>query len=522
MSIKNGYKIYRDEQEDLLETKKTNHLIFFMFLIIIILVPLAAKLHGVNHVSPIITEEPILSSGEKGNIFSYYKFFILVAVTIFISLAFLYKVLVLKNNILKSKINIYIGTMVVFVALSTLFSNAKIISLFGMYDRHEGSITYLCYFFLFYIALNIQVEEKKKELIFWSLVPFVIINFALGLLNLWNINILNKPFIQKMVYGELPEGATIREGSFIITTLGHGNYLSGTSAMITVIFLILFILSNSLSKKIIYGILTILSFATLITSLSSSGFVTTLSMIPIVVIMVLYRADKKLKIIRDFSIMSISFLLIIFIFSKIQPRVWDETIGLIIKQNPFQVSVESFKGIPKELSIFSISEVDASNASDFTPPELPEAGVAAGTGRVYIWEKTIELIKNRPIFGYGLDTFAYYFNQDDPQKHANLNEGYSVIVDKPHNIYLNLAYGAGVITLIGFLTLIINYVKSIIRVVKTINMNTVALVCGCLAYLFQGMFNDSTIGAGVIFWILFGLSFNSLLILEANRKEADI
>ena len=56
----------------------------------------------------------------------------------------------------------------------------------------------------------------------------------------------------------------------------------------------------------------------------------------------------------------------------------------------------------------------------FTLPELPESGWGPGTGRIYIWEKTLKLVKERPLFGYGLDTLMYNFPHDNIEARANL------------------------------------------------------------------------------------------------------
>jgi O-antigen ligase len=154
-------------------------------------------------------------------------------------------------------------------------------------------------------------------------------------------------------------------------------------------------------------------------------------------------------------------------------------------------------------------------------PDLPEKGVGAGSGRAYIWKRAFELIKERPVFGYGMDTFAYHFPQDDPEKYANL-EDYSVIVDKPHNIYIGLAFGGGLITLFGFLGIICfglyRGFKWIITSSKlSENSITVALFVSAIAYFIQGLFNDSVIGVSTMMWIVFGLFISSVLKLEKNN-----
>ena len=46
------------------------------------------------------------------------------------------------------------------------------------------------------------------------------------------------------------------------------------------------------------------------------------------------------------------------------------------------------------------------------------------------------------------------------------------------------------------------------------------IVGGCLAYLFQGLFNDSIIGTAPIFWVIFGVGV-SLLPRKTSKFNQD-
>lgn len=184
---------------------------------------------------------------------------------------------------------------------------------------------------------------------------------------------------------------------------------------------------------------------------------------------------------------------------------WDESLGFLIKNNPY-LEEQAFSKITSSFELGYMNEVSAADNS-FVLPVLPERGVSAGTGRLYIWEKTIDVFKDRPIFGYGLDSLMYnfpHFNID--ARSGNWDE--NIITDKPHNIFLGILYGTGLVGFIGFLLLFVSVVVySVTNLFKKIYIQNIVLVAAVLAYFVQSMFNDSLPGTSAIAWILIGMVF---------------
>lgn len=136
-----------------------------------------------------------------------------------------------------------------------------------------------------------------------------------------------------------------------------------------------------------------------------------------------------------------------------------------------------------------------------------------GTSRGYIWSRTLPLLKNAFLKGFGPDNYSLAFPQYDYiGKLRAFRNGTNVIVDKPHNMYLQIATNTGVLSLIAFLALAGIYViQSFITYVKIEkNFMTFAgagiflAICG---YLVTSFFNDSVVGIAPIFWVLLGLGF---------------
>lgn len=140
--------------------------------------------------------------------------------------------------------------------------------------------------------------------------------------------------------------------------------------------------------------------------------------------------------------------------------------------------------------------------------------------RGYIWSRTIPLIRETIFYGNGPDTFVMFFPQNDILGKLNVYGRTNVLIDKPHNYYLQVAHDTGVLSLIILLTLfgyyIIQSIKLQFKVRKDSELKSIslAILAGVIGYLVAAIFNDSTVHVAPLFWVLLGTGFatNRLLI----------
>ena len=95
-----------------------------------------------------------------------------------------------------------------------------------------------------------------------------------------------------------------------------------------------------------------------------------------------------------------------------------------------------------------VTDIEAAESFGFTGKE------SFASGRGYIWSRSIPLLKKAIFIGYGPDTFIYIFPQNDIVGKLNYGAIWAII-SKPHNWYLQIALGYGVLSLICILALII-------------------------------------------------------------------
>lgn len=133
-----------------------------------------------------------------------------------------------------------------------------------------------------------------------------------------------------------------------------------------------------------------------------------------------------------------------------------------------------------------------------------------GSMRGYIWSRSLPMLKDTIFIGHGPDTYAAYFPQNDFIGKLNAFGTPYIIVDKPHNMYLQFGLNTGVISLISFLVFMAWYViKSIILYFrpKTDNLyyySGLGCMLAVIGFLVASIANDSNVSVSPVFWILTG------------------
>lgn len=506
--------IISDEEENRVSRANVDKWIFRLLLILIGFMPLIVLAHTKETISPLISDVPLLSSGTKGDLFTYYKSLIVLVITIITGILLFAKIFFMNGKIRKTKINYFLALFTFAIVLSTILSPNITIALNGQYNRSDGGMSWLCYIALMFIAMNINYPKKAVNYVMYTLIPFVIINSYIIAMNFTGNDLLQKSWMQGLIGMFLPDGSTLSANSQLVGTLNQWNYMSGMFAVLTIMFLTASILEKRLALSIIFLIVSIISIAVMLMSLSTSGFLT-VSILMLLVLFIVFKSEYK---VRGFAFIAAFILLtapIFHILAEKNPRVWSESIGFVIKTNPYvekQVSLDT--GTKFESEFDFMSKVYASENS-FELPELPESGISAGTGRVYIWDKTMDLVKERPIFGLGMDTLMYRFPHFNIDARAGLRTE-ETIVDKPHNVYIGTLYGTGLIGFIGLVGLVI---ITTLLVLKAIfgkqHFKENILGVAWLAFLVQALFNDSLPGTTAIMFVVAGIMMAYIL----NNKE---
>lgn len=152
------------------------------------------------------------------------------------------------------------------------------------------------------------------------------------------------------------------------------------------------------------------------------------------------------------------------------------------------------------------------NKIDYT--EAPFIGFQGkerlGSARGYIWSRSLPVMLDSLLIGKGPDTFFVEFPQGDLLGKLYAYDTTQMIVDKPHNLYLQIGINEGGIALLAFLVMMAAYLIDSFRLYalrrdySPQQIAGAALTLAVIGYLGAGFFNDSIVSVAPIFWALFG------------------
>ena len=149
----------------------------------------------------------------------------------------------------------------------------------------------------------------------------------------------------------------------------------------------------------------------------------------------------------------------------------------------------------------------------------------AASGRIYIWSRALPLLRNTLLVGSGPDTFAAAFPQHDFTGKYLAYGTSEMLVDKPHNFYLQTALNTGVMSLAALVGVFLSYAKTSFRVFcsrfRREESWLIGLGCflGIVGYLGAGLFNDSVVSVAPVFWVMLGAGMRANALLAKSNQD---
>lgn len=150
-----------------------------------------------------------------------------------------------------------------------------------------------------------------------------------------------------------------------------------------------------------------------------------------------------------------------------------------------------------------------------------------GSARGYIWSRSIPMMKKTVFVGFGPDTYALEFPQNDYLGKWWAYDTPNMIVDKAHSLYLALFVNNGGLALLGFLVVMGAYLIQSLKLYalkgyyESKDIIGIAVALAVVGYLGAGVFNDSIISVAPIFWVLVGTGMGINYWIYKERKEQE-
>ncbi|PWU23231.1 hypothetical protein C5B42_03645 [Candidatus Cerribacteria bacterium 'Amazon FNV 2010 28 9'] len=164
--------------------------------------------------------------------------------------------------------------------------------------------------------------------------------------------------------------------------------------------------------------------------------------------------------------------------------------------------------------------------------QLDAGGSESGAIRAVVWKGAIDVWKRYPIFGSGVETFAYSYYKDRPKEHNLLSE-WDFLYNKAHNEFLNFAATTGTFglgTYLFMLSMFIAYPVWIAYKRLTISQTTadsqfttillLALSTSIVILSVSNFFGFSTVMVSALMYIFPGIAI--VFVNEQKKLESEI
>ena len=431
---------------------------------------------------------PLLLYSKTSELFEFNKMLFIYSITALVTFFWIVRMIVYKKIILKRSVfDIAIILFLLSQIASTIFSIDVHTSLFGYYGRFNGGlVSIICYIILYYgfISNKINFKNVLKS----SLVSSVLVV-------LWGLpGKIGHDLTCLAITGKFDNSCWSRDinifdpAARMFSTLGQPDWL-GAFLAINFFIGLYFLLKNKdkiMSWLPLTGYL-ILNFSSILFTRSRTSLGAIL--IGLAIFLIYYISFIKVDLKK---------ILLILAFTTILPILF------------FKTGFESFDKFITISKPMKNTVVQEKKTTLTTEPTLVTDSFDI---RKIVWKGALDLGIKYPIFGTGVETFAYSYFFVRPIAH-NMTSEWDFLYNKAHNEYLNYLATTGFVGLITYLLLIFNFkflvfnelIKSKLLKLKTSNkVDELLILCLGISYitiLVTNFFGFSTTTQNLFFFLI--------------------
>lgn len=390
---------------------------------------------------------PLFFTNNTSELFEFNKLWLTFGLTIIIVGAWIAKMAAqgefrIQRTPLDIPIALFFGALV----LSTIFSWDRHTSLWGYYSRFNGGLFSMASYILLYYAFVSNLNEIKfvRRNIFVSIAAGVAVA-------LWGLPAhFGYDPTCKLFRGTLDVScwtADFQPKVRIFSTMGQPDWLGAYLAVLLPLVVAFGMKLNPFTKDrrellkfALFSLTFVLFYVDILFTRSRSSILAVVASLALMYVLLHLRSKKK--DLREF----------IFFWKKDQvSRVFGIFIALFL--------VASFVvGIPfskvEKFSLPGLLQMAKKAPAVQTPPPTFASelgGTDSGKIRLYVWQGAVNIFVHNPIFGTGLETYAYAYYKYKPVG-QNLTSEWNFLYNKAHNEFLNYLATTGIL---GFGTYIL-------------------------------------------------------------------
>lgn len=437
---------------------------------------------------------PLFFATNTDELFEFNKMILTYAITLCLIFVWLLRMILEKRVILKrSPFDIPLLLFLFTQIISTIWSMHPQTSFLGYYSRfHGGLLSTITYISLFYIFIS-NVQKKDLQKFFFSLFSSALLVSIYGVLEHFG----HSPSCL-LITGEFNVSCWIQDvQSRVFATFGQPNWLAAYA--ITIIPLAITLAATSKSKvlQIFYTMSSIALYAVLLFTKSRSGILGFVLSSFVLTGGYMYISQRKnLTHINTVSRNIVGGIVaILLILSLIFGTQYTPALSKIIRS-------DNQNNIAQKTTNSTVNRLDI-------------GGTDSGEIRKIVWSGAIDVWKRYPVFGSGVETFAYSYYRDRPLTHNTVSE-WDFLYNKAHNEYLNFLATTGILGLGAYIFLQFCFCYAAVKKMRTetsissINL-ALALLAGYVALSVSNFFGFSTVMVGILFFL-----FPAILIVSTE------
>ncbi len=400
---------------------------------------------------------PVIFFTRTADVFEMNKMFTLRFFTIAITALWVIRSILKRKMVLgKSDFDIAMVLFLGAALINTLFTNNSAVSVFGVYEDYEGILTVLNYFILFYIIITYSNSREKIFKIAIAAAAASFIVSVYGFLQNFGIDFVRWN----------PE--TYNPGRFF-STLGNPNFLAAYLVEIIPVLFMLFFIARRIPKKTAVLVVMIMSIVVLFLTKSRAGFISFMITLVLIMFYTLYDSAKKEAELYGKNRIWIFMFVLIFAATLIfSSRVQDAFVNL--NERIALIFRDGIMNVP----------------------------------RMYIWLAALEMFRDNPVLGKGLDTFQVMFPYYRMPEYWRIE--WNGTPEKTHNVFLQVLSTQGMVGFSAYVLLITVFIKKTMKSVfygsdPLKRYMVFAFFMSAAAFFIQGMFNYTVVAYGSFFWI---------------------
>lgn len=462
---------------------------------------------------------PLVMTSATSELFEFNKMIFIYIITILVLFIWILKMILFKRIILKkTPFDIPLLLFIASQIFSTLFSIDRHTSLYGYYGRFNGGLLSIISYSILYFAFTANFLSGKDALMFIKKF-FKVSLLGSFLVILWGIpGKLGYDLSCFIFMGQFNNACwtdQFHPSERMFSTLGQPNWLGAYLAIN--FFIALYFLMKSLfisefeekitekkgyAKKIkkdnaginilLFGYL-LMNFSSILFTRSRSALISVLSGLFLLVLFILFYFRRKIAYFSK----ELKWIVVLIIFIGA---------SLII----FKTGIQK---IDRYLDFSSLlRKQQQETAKKVTPPQETGYKITISESfdiRKIVWKGAIDLANKYPLFGSGLETFAYSYYLVRPATHNNTSE-WDYLYNKAHNEYLNYVATTGYFGLLTYLFMIGAFIVLTLKVIYKLSKGEhiedifllSALLLSYFSILVTNFFGFSTTTINVFFyWI---------------------